>query len=171
MNLCGGISIIADQDLLLQIPMEGFSLSPRKQKPSSSNTTTTTTTTTSRPANSVNEGPTTPSARKSSATPRGREQSMMMNKSTTAEIQTGSSAMLLNPVSRDDMEKLRSRQQQQQQQNHPSRGLKSSSILMKKLESGFNVVRRPLVTGARRLTRGSKGYLLACVDFSVIFCM
>jgi hypothetical protein len=42
---------------------------------------------------------------------------------------------MLNPVSRDDMKKLRSRQL-----SHPLRGLRSTSILMKKLESGFNLV-------------------------------
>lgn len=41
----------------------------------------------------------------------------------------------LNPISRHDSEQLRSRQR-----SHLSRGMKSSSILLKKLETGFNLV-------------------------------
>jgi hypothetical protein len=154
MNLCGGISSISEQDLLFQLPLEGFSLSPRKQKTSS---------TASRPANSVNAGSATPSPRTSSALSRRRDQSLI-NKSTT-ETQTGTSGTLLNPVSKDDLEKLRSRQQQQ---SYPSRGLKSSSILMKKLESGFNVVRR-LVTSGVMLIIGLG--LLTSAHFFVFFWM
>lgn len=124
MNLCGGINAITEQDLLLELPFEDFSLTPKRRKPSS--------TSTSRPGNAVNERSGNPSPRSSS---RGRDQ-MTVNQSTT--IPAGSSATMLNPVSRDDMAKLRSRQQQQ---SYPMRGMKSSTILMKKLESGFNVVR------------------------------
>lgn len=78
--------------------------------------------------------------RATNASPRSnsrvREQQSM--KSTTATA--GSSPAMLNPVSKDDVVKMRSRQQQQQSQPR----MKSSSILMKKLESGFNVVRSRL---------------------------
>ena len=108
MNLCGGITQISEQDL--DFPTEEFNVTPRKaRKPS-----------TERRSSQDDD------ARASRSSSRGRDKILAAVK-VTSTTQSGKSGML-NPVSRDDVAKLRSR-------------MKSSSILMKKLESGFNVVR------------------------------
>ena len=124
MNLCGGITSISEQDLVLQLPAEEFHLTSRRRKPSS---------TPDRRSNDYKtEGNSSSFAGKSRSSSRGREQNLSAN--ARSMVQDRSSPML-NPVSQDDMAKMRSRQR-----SHPLRGMKYSSILMKKLESGFNVV-------------------------------
>jgi hypothetical protein len=115
MNLCGGITQITEQDLAIEFSTDEFNTPGRRTTRKSS----------IERRNDLSTGDIKP--RSSS---RGRDKILAAVKMTSA-TQTRSSPEMLNPVSRDDLAKLRSRQ----------RGLKSSSILMKKLESGFNVVR------------------------------
>ena len=119
MNLCGGFTNISEPELVFQIQDEEYDMTPstRRKKTSSSGA----------PNNSNSSGS---SHRRSSS--RGRERS---SSSTTA---TAAASTMLNPVSKDDIKKI---QQYRQQRPRPAVvGMKSSSILMKKLDSGFNVV-------------------------------
>ncbi|KAG7336713.1 hypothetical protein IV203_036116 [Nitzschia inconspicua] len=127
MNLCGGITSISELELLSELPMEDLGLTPRQRKP--------TVAVSSQSRNTGTDHYSNPSTRSSS---RGRGHHIVNNSGTTSAqpgASSSSSSAMLNPVSKDDMAKMRSRQQQ----SHPLRSMKSSSILMKKLESGFNV--------------------------------
>lgn len=116
MNLCGGITSISENEF-----EEEFEITSRRQKPSPGLRD---------PNNSSLEGSKNALARLSSC---ARDQT----RSDTVASGAPSYSAILNPVSREDMAKVWTRQR-----NQPFRAMKSSSILMKKLESGFNVVRK-----------------------------
>ncbi|KAL3912516.1 MAG: hypothetical protein SGILL_006848 [Bacillariaceae sp.] len=117
MNLCGGITNIAEQDLELP-PDEEFNMPARSSRGSSR-----------KEEMSHNH------ARPRSSS-RGRGDRVLSSSAKPGvNNQPGRSSSALNPVSRDDYAKMRSRQRG----GGGGGGMKSSSILMKKLESGFNV--------------------------------
>jgi hypothetical protein len=142
MNLCGGIVNVSEPELLLlEIPDEKFSLTPRRKASSSTpsrrrkgvpthvDTSRRTPTGTSR----------TPSFRPSSrgkpthlSTPTGSPSPTFLNPIASP------SPTFLNPISKEDLKKRPSRQRPL----GPSslRGLKTPSGLVKKLEEGFKVV-------------------------------
>jgi hypothetical protein len=149
MNLCGGITHLEEQELFLSIPDDEFTLTPRKK-------------TSSAPSRRKKSVPSerevvSPLASSRRMTPESvgnaQSRSSSSNDADSSGTKTNSSntvdnsstSMLnpvsredlkfLNPVSREDLKKYRSRQRRV-----PLRGMKSSSILMKKLESGFNLV-------------------------------
>ena len=149
MNLCGGITHIAEQELFLSIPDDEFTMTPRRKSSSSAP---------SRRKKSLpsqrDVSPLTSSRRmapESVGNAQSRSSTVASNNgpnSTTKasnSVEKSSTSMLnpvsredlklLNPVSREDLKRYRSRQR-----GPPLRGMKSSSILMKKLESGFNLV-------------------------------
>lgn len=113
MNLCGGLANISEPELVFQIQDAEYDVTPssRRKKPSSS-------------AAPISDNSSSTHRRSSS---RGRE------RSTT----TTTTSTMLNPVSKDDIKKI---QYRQQRPRPLVGGMKSSSILMKKLDSGFNVV-------------------------------
>jgi len=113
MNLCGGFTGVLDNELIIPIPDEEFNVSSRKKKSSSLH----------------NRTAAYASNRQSTRSSRGSR--------TIALSQPSSSkSAKLNPVSRGDYEKSRSRHR-----GHPSPSfeMKPSSILLNKLESGFNL--------------------------------
>jgi hypothetical protein len=145
MNLCGGITGISEHELILQVPDEQYNATPRKQKSSSS--------TSKRRSKSPSKDRTMflaqqtslsnrPSSRSRSRSSRGLTSMPLTNQqqssSTTNPGTPAASSSLLNPVSRHDYDKLKSRQHRSQPLT--SHRHKSSSILTKKLESGFNLV-------------------------------
>ena len=132
MNLCGGIDGVSEQELVLEIPDDEFNVTSRRKKSSS---------TPSRRNKSIIDQSslrtqTSSNNRSSTRSSRGSGTMPSSQSSTTT-----SAASMLNPVSRHDFEKLKSRHR-----SNPLRGMKSSSILMKKLESGFNLVREKQYT-------------------------
>jgi hypothetical protein len=144
MNLCGGITgIISEHELILQIPDEEYNATPRKQKSSSS--------TSKRRSKSPSKDKTMFLAQQTSSSnrpsSRSRSSRGLPSMSSANQQQSSSTARpgipaasssMLNPVSRHDYDKLKSRQHRSQPLT--SHGHKSSSILTKKLESGFNLV-------------------------------
>jgi len=129
MNLCGGITGISDHELTLQIPDEEFNSNPRKKKFSSMQNRRS-------KSSSIDQSmlaQTSLSNQPSSRSSRGLT-SVSLKEHSSAKMSATPSSML-NPVSRHDYEKFKSRHRSQPLPN----GRKSSSILMKKLESGFNL--------------------------------
>lgn len=150
MNLCGGIANLTEQEIFLSIPDDEFRMTTRREKSSS--------TPSRRNKSTPDQLDATPSStsRRTPVSSGGNNQTRSSSSSHNRSISSGATASstssetkttailnpvsredlkLLNPVSRDDLKRYRSRQR-----GHPLRGLKSTSILMKKLESGFNLV-------------------------------
>ena len=123
MNLCGGgMAGVADHEVVFRFPDEEFGMTSRKKKSSASSTAT---------------------GRRHSARPSLRRQNSSESRHSTktargktASSQSGaltpSSAQTHNP--RLDYER----------RNRSSRGMKSSSVLTRKLETGFNLVSKRL---------------------------
>lgn len=128
MNLCGGIAGVTDHELVFRLPDEEFSVSSRKKKSSSSSTSSRRDQSTS--GRSSLRGHSSSISRHSTRSSRGSGITSSNQLSTST-----SAASALNPVSRHDYEKQRIKNR-----SRPSRGMKSSSILTRKLESGFNLV-------------------------------
>lgn len=156
MNLCGGITGITEQDLFLEIPQAAFTLTPRRKQSSSAPIRR------NKSTGLIADGPMTPDAgggggataaslRRTPASGSSSSSSHSHRKAFFAATendggggnsksthgrknpsQNNTEAAMLNPVSKDDVKMYRSRQQRY--------GMRSSSILMKKLESGFNLV-------------------------------
>jgi len=128
MNLCGGISGVTEHEMAFRFPDEEFSVSSRKKKSSSSSSLP------GRRERSTNGRPSlrrqsSSSSRHSSRTSRGS-----IKATSNQSLASISSASTPKPVSRLDHEKQRTRNR-----SHLRRETKSSSILTRKLESGFNV--------------------------------
>jgi len=136
MNLCGGIIGVSEHELVLRIPDDEFNVTSKRKKslsssaPSRRNKSTIDQSSLRTPITSSSNRPSTRSSRGSSVMPSSQS-------STSTSISTSTPPFsMLNPVSRSDYQKLKSRHR-----SHPLRGrMKSSSILTKKLESGFNLV-------------------------------
>lgn len=160
MNLCGGITNIAEQEFFLSIPDDEFTLTPRRKKSLSAPSGR------KKPIPSQQNVSPSVSSRRMPPEAAGNAQSRSLSSSSSSNNDPKSSATktkgsnidnsstsmlnrvsredlkLLNPVSREDFKKYRSRQR-----GLPLRGMKSSSILMKKLESGFNLVSNTFLCG------------------------
>ena len=128
MNLCGGIAGVTDHELVFRFPDEEFSVSSRKKKSSSSSTSSRRDKSTS--GRSSLRGQSSSTSRHPTRSSRGSGITPSNQLSTST-----SPASALNPISRHDYEKQRIKNQ-----SRPSRGMKSASILTRKLESGFNLV-------------------------------
>lgn len=125
MNLCGGgMAGVADQEFVFRFPDDEFGLSSSRRKKSSASSTATGRRRDQRPALTRQNSS---GSRHSTKTARGNEKK---NSSRSGGL-TPSSAATHNP--RNDYER-RSRS------GHPLRGFKTSSVLTRKLESGFNLV-------------------------------
>jgi len=127
MNLCGGIAGVTDHELVFRFPDEEFSVSSRKKKSSSSSTSSRRDKSTS--GRSSLRGQSSSTSRHPTRSSRGSGITPSNQLSTST-----SPASALNPISRHDYEKQRIKNQ-----SRPSRGMKSASILTRKLESGFNL--------------------------------
>mmetsp|Transcript_18918 Transcript_18918/g.52828 ORF Transcript_18918/g.52828 Transcript_18918/m.52828 type:complete len:850 (+) Transcript_18918:111-2660(+) len=114
MNLCGGFTGVSEEEFVLQIPDEEYSVSSRKKSSSSSSS-----------ANRIRSASS--SSRQSSRYSRG-SRSMFSSQSSIPR------SAMLNPGGKGDYEKFKTRHRV-----NPSREMKSSSILLKKLDSGFNL--------------------------------
>jgi hypothetical protein len=131
MNLCGGIVNVAEPELLLlEIPDEKFQLTPRRKASSSAP---------SRRRKGVpthidtgRRTPTGSSSRPTSSRPSSSRSRSRQSFSPAADP----SPTFLNPISKDELRKTRSRRPT----GPPHRQLKTSSALIKRLDSGFNVV-------------------------------
>jgi hypothetical protein len=141
MNLCGGIANIAEPELLLEIPNEHFSMTPRRKSPSSRRSSRKGVPTYVDTGRRTPTGTRTPSSRPSSRS-RSRH-SPSMNHTSPHSLP---SPTFLNPLSRDDLRKSRSRQRPL---CPPLHSLKMASGLIKKLEEGFNLVSSGLRPGRR----------------------
>jgi hypothetical protein len=147
MNLCGGITGISEHELILQIPDEEYNVIPisRKQKSSSSSTSKRRSKSPSKDKTMLLAQQTSLSNNRPSSRSRSSRGGLTSVSSTNQQQNSASSSSsMLNPVSRHDYEKLKSRQHRSQPLT-TSHGHKSSSILTKKLEYGFNLVSRYLI--------------------------
>jgi hypothetical protein len=155
MNLCGGITNVAEQELFLSIPDDDITLTPRRKKSSSTPSRRKKSLSSQRDTSPLSSSKRMPpesmgnaqsrsssSSRTGSMSARTKINNNPIDKSSNNMLNPVSreDLKLLNPVSREDFKKYRSRQR-----GHPLRGMKSSSILMKKLESGFNLVSSALL--------------------------
>ena len=127
MNLCGGgIAGVTDQEFVFRFPDDEYSMSSRKKKSSSSSITT------RRDKSGRRQSST--NGKYSALLSRGSSK-MPPNQSSTSRSATSA----YDSNSKQNYEKQRSRNQ-----NYPLHGMKSSSILARKLAMGFKLVSKTI---------------------------
>ena len=131
MNLCGGIGGVTEHELAFQFPDEEFSVSSRKKRFSSSQSLVSRREKSTSGRHSLR--------RQSSSSSRHSVRSSRGGGTSSSQSLTSSSTSkaALKPIAKHDYEKQRTRNR-----SRPAsvRGMKGSSILTRKLESGFNLV-------------------------------